>query len=52
MMLGEQQGVENDWNTNQAFWINAANQMCNAHVADNLVKAQEKLQERSVVWSI
>ena len=40
-MLGEQQGVGNDWNGNSAFWINAANHMCHTHVTDNQVKALE-----------
>ena len=40
-MLGEQQGVENNWNGNSAFWINAANHMCCAHMTDNQAKALE-----------
>ena len=48
-MLDEQHGAGNNWNTNLAFWINAAKHMCHAHVMDNIANA---LEERSVVWSI
>ena len=40
-VLGEQQGVGNDWNGNSAFWINAANHMCLAHTTGNQVKVLE-----------
>ena len=40
-MLGEQQGVGNDWNGNLVLRINAANHMCCAHVTDNPVKVLE-----------
>ena len=41
-MLGEQQGVENDWNANLAFWINAVNHMCHGHMTDNQVRNCKK----------
>ena len=45
-VLGEQQGVVNNWNGILAFWIDAANHMCRTHVTDNQAKALEDCKNK------